>query len=338
MDHAYGTDGKPVILKNMKALINKILFLVTASVALVFAVPRTAYAQYTSQLEEKAIPVGDFTGIEVTDDFEITLTSGPCQAKVTLDKMLSPYVQVYVRGKVLHIEYDSKSVPKDVRKLYNVSLPELQSVVLGGNATLNCADVMESKLSTDIEVLDKAQLKNLNVKAGSASVSLRKSAQAAISVDAVNKAEFKTEGNSNLKVTVKAHDFVSSSAGSSEVAATVTAENATVSSAGSSKGAVSFTGEKAVISLTGTSQLNLSGKGKVLSVNGEKSSDLEAASFDTKAADVSLSGSVKANITVSEVLDATLTGGSALYYTGNPVFKIGKIVKSTLAPYGSSNK
>jgi len=350
MDHAYGTDGKPVILKNMKALIDKLLILVTASVALVFAAPCAAYAQYTSQLEEKAIPVGDFTGIDVTDDFEITLTSGPCQAKVTLDKMLSPYVQVYVRGKVLHIEYDSKSVPKDVRKLYkgrnapkpvfraNISLPELQSVVLGGNATLTCADIMESKLSTDIEVLDKAQLKNLNVKAGSASVSLRKSAQAAISVEAVNKAEFKTEGNSNLKATVKAHDYVSSSAGSSELAATITAENATVSGAGSSKGAVSFTGDKAVISLTGTSELNLSGKGKVLSVHAEKSSDLEAASFDTKAADISLSGSVKANITVSEALDATLTGGSALYYTGDPVFKIGKIVKSTLAPYGSSNK
>lgn len=334
----------------MKALINKLLILAIASVALILATPFAARAQYTSQLEEKTIPVGDFTGIEVSGDFEVTLTNGPCIAKVTVDKMLSPYVQVYVRGKVLHIDYDSKAVPKDIRKLYkgrnapkpvfraNVSLSELSYVSLGGNASLTSGDLHECKLSTDIDVQDKAQLKNLSIKAGSVNVNLKKSAQAAISIDAVNKAEVKTEGNSNLKATVAAHDYVSAAVGSSEIAATVTAETATISGSGSSKTGVTFNGSKAVITLSGSSDVNLSGKGEILSVNGERSANLEAAAFDTKAAEVNLSGSVKANITVSETLDATLTGGSTLYYTGTPVFKIGKIVKSTLAPYGATSR
>ena len=325
------------------------LILATASVALVLAAP-IAHAQYTSQLEEKTIPVGDFSGIEAAGDFEVTLTKGPCTAKVTVDKMLSPYVQVYVRGKVLHIEYDNKAVPKDVRQLYkgrnapkpvfraNIALPELTGVYLGGNATLTCGDILESNLSTEIEVQDKAQLKNLSVKANSVDVSLKKSAQAALSVDAVNKAEFKTEGSSNLKASVTAHDVVCSTVGSSVAAVSATGENATFSSSGSSNSSYTFTGTKAVVILAGSSDMTLSGKGEALSVNGEKSSSLEAAAFDTKAADVNLNGSVKANITVSDSLDATLTGGSTLYYTGTPVFKIGKVIKSTLAPYGSSTR
>ena len=333
----------------MKALINKMLILAIASVALVLAAP-IAHAQYTSQLEEKTIPVGDFSGIEAAGDFEVTLTKGPCTAKVTVDKMLSPYVQVYVRGKVLHIEYDNKAVPKDVRQLYkgrnapkpvfraNIALPELTGVYLGGNATLTCGDILESNLSTEIEVQDKAQLKNLSVKANSVDVSLKKSAQAALSVDAVNKAEFKTEGSSNLKASVTAHDVVCSTVGSSVAAVSATGENATFSSSGSSNSSYTFTGTKAVVILAGSSDMTLSGKGEALSVNGEKSSSLEAAAFDTKAADVNLNGSVKANITVSDSLAATLTGGSTLYYTGTPVFKIGKVIKSTLAPYGSSTR
>lgn len=333
----------------MKSLINKLLILAIASITLFLAAP-AARAQFTSQLEEKTIPVGDFSGIELAGDFELTLSSGPCVAKVTVDKMLSPYVQVYVRGKVLHITYDSKAVPKDVRQLYkgrnapkpvfraSVSMPELTSLFLSGNAVVNCGDVLDCKLTADIDIQDKAQLKNLNLNAGSVNVSLKKQAQAALSIDAVNKVEFRTEGNANLRATVEAHDIVSSAVGSSEIAITSKGENATLSGAGSSKTVVTFEGEKAVVTVGGSASMNLSGKGDVLTVRGEKNSSLDAAAFDTKAASVDLNGSVKANITVSESLDANLVGGSTLYYTGDPSFKIGKVIRSTLAPYGSSTR
>ena len=255
----------------MKALINKMLVLAIASITLLLAAP-AARAQFTSQLEEKTIPVGDFSGIEVAGDFEVTLSSGPCVAKVTVDKMLSPYVQVYVRGKVLHITYDSKAVPKDVRQLYkgrnapkpvfraSITMPELSSVFLGGNAVLNCGDVLECKLTTDIDIQDKAQLKNLSIKAGSVNVNMKKQAQAAISIDAVNKAELKTEGNANLRATVNAHDIISAAAGSSEIAITSKGVDATVTGSGSSKTVVTFEGEKAVVNASGSASVNLSGR------------------------------------------------------------------------------
>ena len=188
------------------------------------------------------------------------------------------------------------------------------------------------------QLQDKAQLKNLSIKAGSVNVNMKKQAQAAISIDAVNKAELKTEGNANLRATVNAHDIISAAASSSEIAITSKGVDATISGSGSSKTVVTFEGEKAVVNASGSASVNLSGKGEALSVRGEKSSSIEAAAFDTKAATVDLNGSVKANITVSENLDANLVGGSTLYYTGDPVFKIGKVVRSTLAPYGSSSR
>ena len=46
----------------------------------------------------------------------------------------------------------------------------------------------------------------------------------------------------------------------------------------------------------------------------------------------------KASVNVSDTVDATLQGGAALYYSGTPSFKIGKIIKSTLAPKGAPAK
>lgn len=333
----------------MKALIDKMLILVTVSIALIFAAP-AAKAQYTSQLDEKAIPVGDFAGIHVDSDFEVTLSSGPCNVKVTADKMLSPYVQVYVRGRVLYITYDSKAVPKDVRNLYkgrnapkpvfraSVTLPELSSLFIEDNVVLTSADELECRLTSEIELIDKAQIKNLSVNANAVSVSLKKNTQAALALKAATKAEVKTEGNANLKAQISANEVIANATASSEMALTCSGDNLTLATSGSSDASVAFNGTKAVAVIGGSSKVNLSGAAETLSVTGEKNSLLEAPDFDTKTADVSLNGSVKANITVSETLDATLVGGSTLYYTGAPVFKIGKIVRSTLAPYGSQSK
>ena len=333
----------------MKALINKMLVLAIASVTLMFAAP-AARAQFSSQLEEKTIPVGEFTALDVSDDFEVTLAHGSCGAKVVVDKLLAPYVQVYVRSKVLYIMYDSKAVPKDVRQVYkrreaskpvfrvSVSTHELTSISLRDNVVLNCMDELGSKLSTEIELADKAQIKNLSINSNSVSVSLKKSSQATLAIRAVSKVDLRTEGNSSLKANVDAHDIISNAKGSSDMVITSVAENATLSSSGSSKSGVSFKGSKAVVTISGTSDLQLSGTGEKLTVSGDKASSLDASGFDVVDADINLSGPVKVNITVQQNLNANLTGGSALYYSGTPTFTIGRIFKSTLAPYGTNSK
>ena len=308
-----------------------------------------AHAQLSSQLEEKTFPVGDFTSISISDDFEISLVRGICSAKVTADKELFPYVQVYVRGKVLHITYDEKSVPKDIKKLYKgrgaptpvfravVSIPTLGAITLSNNVSLTSTEEF-SATDFELNLSDKAQIRNLSLKTSGATLNMKKNAQALLNIRADKRLEINTEGNANLKLTADAAELSVASAGSSELALSIDTKQATLNLGGSSNVNLALETEHLTLQTAGSSKLTLTGVSDEMSVRGEKSSLVEANGFSVKKLDANLSGSSRVNANVSEHIDATLVGGSALYYTGTPTILIGKIIKSTLAPYGSSSK
>lgn len=328
----------------MKTLIHKLFAVLTCTFA--FACVQS-YAQDNYQLETKTLPVSEFTSISVGDNFEITLLRGPQNVKVTAYRDLMPYIQVYVRGKVLYITYDERSVPKDVKKQYKgrgntepvframITLYDLQGITLSNNATLISSDEFSGNNRFDMVVGDKAQVKSLNLQAPSVTVSMKKNAQAVMTVTADKNLEVSTDGNANLKLTATAPEMQLSAAGSSDWTLVANSENATLSAAGSSELITTLKTKKAVLKTSGSSKLTLSGDAESLEIQGERSSNVEAAGFTTKTIDANLSGSCKVNVAVTEGITATLVGGSALYYTGTPTIQIGKIIKSTLAPAGS---
>lgn len=339
-----GINGKTRKLNHMKTLIHKLftVFICTFAFDCV-----QSYAQENYQLETKTLPVSDFTSISVEDDFEITLLRGPQNVKVTAYRDLMPYIQVYVRGKVLYITYDERSVPKDVKKQYKgrgttepvframISLHELNGITLSNNASLISSDEFSGSNRFDMVLGDKAQVKSLNVQTSSATVSMKKNAQAVMTLTADKHLEVSTDGNANLKLTATAPEMQLNAAGSSDWTLVANSENATLTTAGSSELITTLKTKKAVLKTSGSSEITLSGEAESLEVQGEKSSEVEAAGFTTKTIDANLSGSCKVNVAVTEGITATLVGGSSLYYTGTPAIKIGKIIKSTLAPAGS---
>ena len=126
--------------KSLKAIIGMIAF-----AAVLLVAPQRASAQSLSaQLTDKDITVSEFNAVNVSDDFEVTLSRGTYGVRLTVDKELEPYVEVYVRSKVLYISYDEKAVPKELRKLYRgrgsltpvfrvvAYTPELQAEERGG--------------------------------------------------------------------------------------------------------------------------------------------------------------------------------------------------------------
>lgn len=308
-----------------------------------------AHAQFTSQLEEKTLPVGAFSSVSVGNNFEVSLVKGTYGVKLTADKDLSPYIQVYVRSKVLYISYDEKSVPKDIKKQYKgrgaptpvfrviATLPELNGITMEDNATLVSTDEFPAS-SFEMNLTEKAQVKNLTVKARTIKVNMKKNAQAALSLIADATLEIQTEGNANLKLTAEAPELVMNAAGSSDIALVSKSQTATFSMAGSAKATVSNKTEKAILQMGASSNLQLTGEGESVLVRGEKNSVVDANDFCAKKLDANLSGNARVNMSVSELIDATLVGGSALYYTGTPVIQVGKVMKSTLAPYGSTAK
>ena len=104
---------------------------------------------------------------------------------------------------------------------------------------------------------------------------------------------------------------------------------------GSSQVSVNSDTEKLDLTTEGSSKLTLTGKAVEMKVKGSRSSVVDAFAMPLETVEATLSNSSTVTVTVSKTVYANLVGGSALFYSGTPEFKIEKIVRSTLAPYGT---
>jgi len=330
----------------------KLLLLVTGIFTLSAVASAQQVATYTTQLEEKSLPVGEFATVNVVDDFEVTLTKGSYGVKVSTDKVLAPYVQVYVRSKTLYISYDEKSVPKDVKKLFKgrnapkpifraiVYLPQLNGLQLSNNASVYATDSFNGS-SFRLEMTDKAQLKSLTLECTEASLNLKKNAQATLQVTTQTQTEVNLDNNANLKLSCNASNLALVSNGNADLLMTGDCTNAALKLLGSSDTETSLTvAEQLKLEASGSAALKLSGNMPVpqMELTADKGCKLDATQFSAQNLVANMSGNARIDIAVEENLNATLVGGSALYYSGTPAITIGKIIKSTLAPQGSTTK
>ena len=332
----------------------KNFFKAIGTIASVMALSATvALAQeqqsFTIQLEDKVLPVSDFNSISVANDFEVTLDKGDCGVRLTVDNALSPYVQVYVRAKTLYIGYDDKSVPKDIKKLYKaknasaptfravVTMPEISAITMADNATLTSAVEFPGEF-LQVTVGDRTQIKSLAVLATTASVTMTKNAQAVLSLKADDKIEITNDGNTNLKLSANTGTLNLNGNGNATVSIGAETPVANVNGNGNAKLALAAKADNINATAIGNSKIVLSGETVTLGVRGEKNGDIDADGLITKDVVANMNGSSKATVSSAETVDATLLGGSTLYYSGSPVFKIGRIVKSTLAPKGAPLK
>ena len=331
----------------MKVLNNKSLMALIAIVAFALALCFSASAQtLAAQLDDKEIPLSEFNSIYVGDSFEVTLAKGNYGVKLTVDKELAPYVDTYVRSRTLNLSYDAKSVPKEIKKLYRgrnaispvfravIYLPELESVTLADNASLTGVETFYAD-KFSLSVGEKAMVKSLAVNARSAYIGARKNAQVIADLQVEGPSEIAVDGNANVKVNANAPELSVSTGGNSQTSVSGNFISVNISSASSSLLSLYSKGEKIAISAEGNSKISLTGEADKMVIKTSRNAKLDALSFQVKVVEASMAGSSDAYINVDKFLDVTLTGGSELLYNGTPEFRIGKIVKSTLAPYGS---
>ena len=328
--------------KSLKAVIGMIAFATVLLVA-----PQRAKAQSLSaQLTDKDIMVSEFNAVNVSDDFDVTVSRGTYGVRLTVDKELAPYVEVYVRSKVLYVSYDEKAVPKDLRKMYKgkgaltpvfrivAYTPELKAVTLSDNATLIGVDEFVTD-EFELTAAGKSQVKNLTVSAASARISLKKNAVASLNVKTDRGVEASTDNSSNLKLTFTGRELALTADGSSVVVADGPTKALNLATGGSSQVSVNSDTETLELTTEGSSKLTLTGKAVDMKVKGSRSSVVDAFAMPLETVEATLSNSSTVTVTVSKSVYVNLVGGSALFYSGTPEFKIEKIVRSTLAPYGT---
>ena len=325
----------------MKNIFNKLLCL--AVLASAFAFP--SRAQFVNHLEETTLPVGEFTMVSANGDFEVTLSKGSYGVRLTTDKNLTPYVQVYVRSNTLYLTYDEKSVPKDIKKLYKgknasqpvfravVSMPQLNGIALDDNVILSSAEAFYGS-DVVITLTDKAQVRNLTVQGNSITVDMKKNSQAALTLTADKKMEVTTDDKAILKLAEKAREITLNAKGNSDNALSGEGEILNLNLSEKTTSNVSHRTKNAVLNVGGSSKLILNGSGEYLEVKGGKNAEVEAVAFPVKTMKAELDG-CKVNVAVEKELNVTLLGGSSLFFTGSPTLIVNKIVKSTLAPAGT---
>lgn len=327
---------------SLKAVIGMIAF----AIVLLVSSQRSAAQVLTPQVTDKDVVVSEFNAINVSDDFEVTVARGAYGARLTVDKELAPYVEVYVRSRTLFITFDEKAVPRDLRKLYRgrggltatfrvtVYTPDLQSVTLSDYAVLTG---IEEFVASDFELLaaGKSQVKNLSISAASAKIALKKNATANLVIRADRDLEVTTENNSVLDLSYDAENLTVLSGGSSIITADGPCVTMNLTTAGSSQ--VKITSETEVVDITaeGNSQLILNGKAYDLKIKGSRNASVDALAMPLETVDANMANSSSVLVDASKSIHVNLVGGSALYFTGTPAIEIGQIIKSTLAPYGS---
>ena len=181
----------------------------------------------------------------------------------------------------------------------------------------------------------KSQVKNLSVAASSARISMKKNAVATLNLKTDRGVEVNTDNSANLKLTFTGRELALTADGSSVVVADGPTRSLNLSTGGSSQVSVTSNTEKVEVTAEGSSKLTLTGKAFEMEVKGSRSSVVDAFAMPLEEVEANLSNSSSVTVSVSKKVSVNLVGGSALYYSGSPEFKIEKIVKSTLAPYGT---
>jgi hypothetical protein len=329
--------------KSLTAIIGMIAF----TAVLLVAPQRAAAQSLSAQLTDKDIVVSEFNAVNVTDDFDVTVSRGAYGVRLTVDKELAPYVEVYVRSKTLYISYDEKAVPKEIKKLYKgrggltpvfrvvAYTPELRSVSLSDNAVFT--GVEEFSVSDfELTMAGKTQVRNLAVSAPSARILMKKNAMATLTVKTERGIEVNTDNNANLKLTFTGKELALTSDGSSVVVADGGRTSAlNLMTGGSSQVSVTSETDKLDVTSEGSSRVTLTGKAIEMVVKGSRSSVVDAFAMPLETVEANLSNSSSVTVSASRQIFVNLVGGSSLYYSGSPEFRIEKIVKSTLAPYGT---
>ena len=306
-----------------------------------------AFAQ-SQPMKEVTRECPEFTAINVANDFDVTLCQGnEYLLTLTVDEPLSPYVYAEVKGKILTISYDEKNIPKEIKQQYKkekltpifrvvITMPILESVTISNNVVLNSTSPFECPDKFELTATDKAQVKMLTVSSRSASLVFLKESKAVLNMNAVYAVELTTEDKADIRITSNCDELVVNSIGSSKVAATNTSYKLNVAAKGSPMVSVSGSCTSAIVNAEGSSKVTVSGKGSSLSLKAAKNSTVDAYGLEVENAIIEMTGSAVVNINASDTVELSVTGGK-LTFGGSPLFKIGKISKASVTPYGTAD-
>jgi len=229
-------------------------------------------------------PVSNFTGIDASSVFDITVTKGNTESlAIETDDNVMPYVRSEVRDGVLHLYLDGSNKLKNITGLKAfVVMKNLDKASLSGACKLTANDTF----TPDRFLADCSGASNMTVN--------------------VNTGQLSVEASGASNITINA----SVSGGTKLVAS------------GASKIRGKLNATNVVFNSSGVCSLELTGSATDVKMGVSGSSKVKAEDFTVKNAVIVSSGTSKVTVNVTNALKVTSSGAASVYYKGSPTIEI----------------
>lgn len=264
-----------------------------------------------------------FTQVNAEDNFILKFYHGNSYS-VTLktDERIAAHVQAYVKNDVLYLILDEKGYSPELKKELRqkgvpapvleaeVYMPQFNSLVLKNKTVVAHCDSFTTDTFT-LTASDNSLVSQLNVSCSAGEINVSKNAQVTASLEVTSKLYVNASNSSQLTLIQKGGNTFLTQGGSSYVdmnAAVTTME----------------------VENNSGSQSHMTGTCSLLKVKGAGLSRFDAELLEATDGDITLSGSAKCYVDVTNNLKVNITGGALLSFKRNPSFEIERVVNSTL--------
>jgi hypothetical protein len=253
---------------------------------LVFLMVAGLTTMVTFGQETETCTVSDFTGIDASGVFSITVTKGDTASlAIEANENVLPCVRSEVKNGVLHLLLECRDVNKNIKvKTLKaaVVMKDLNNVKLSGACKITVTDLFTptdftGNCSGTAKMAINLNTEQLNLKSGGAS-----------------KIQIKANVTGNIKIDAY---------GASKIQGELKTDSIELTS-------------------RGTNNIDLTGSAADIVVDMAGVSYLKADNFTVKTADIKLAGGSKVMIDVTDTLNVKSAGASVVRYKGEPAIKV----------------
>ena len=297
--------------------ITLLLFLVLTSTGTMFASTFKAPG-YTKEISQKKYNFKNFSQLRLSNAIDVQLKiSNTYSIKAIGSSKQLESIDINRSGKLLTIKIKDRSTN---RNWWGSSSDKSIKIEL----TMPLLDYLKMSGATSFEVsnLDQEELK---VYLSGASDAKLKGKLKHLKLD--------LQGASSMNVNMDLQTLKLESSGASNVNIEGDISKIDLGLSGASDCFINSKSQHVTIDLSGSSDLKLDGESDYLKLRASGSSDLEAFDFHAKKADLSLSGSSDANVSVSRELRVNSSGGSDVVYKGKPSLSMNSSGGSNVRSY-----
>lgn len=293
--------------------------------AIVFIISCLLFGAVASAQPQKVIEkeFERFTTVKVQDNFIVRLESSDrYSVRINVDERIAAHVQAYEKGGVLYLILDERGYTKELKKELKkkgasqpvleakIYMPEINSLIFTDKVLVAHSDEIKSDRFT-LTASDNVKIQHLKVSCATADMNVSRNAEIDAELKVADKLYLTTENASKATIYQTGGDSYLKMSSSSLV---------------NMKAAV----RALEVEASSGVESHISGTASLIKVTAEGYSRTDAELLEAHDGLITLSGSSKCHVNVTDRMKVNLTGGSMLTFKRMPMIEVERVLNSSL--------